>query len=97
MDFKKFKPLVNSETEFGEPQIWVYLNDDTSVEITHEEYGVPIHEQYYSFRIHCSEEDFENDIYHSTMGVIYKTIGDEAEVMSMLNDIVTKIGIKNWE
>lgn len=27
-------------TEFGEPQVWIYLNDGTSLEITHEEYGI---------------------------------------------------------
>lgn len=95
MEVKNFKSLINFETEFGEPQVWVYLNNDMSVEITHEEYGLSFSEQYYSLRLHCSEEDFENDIYHSTMGVIYQTIGDEEFVMSILNNIIAKFGIKN--
>ena len=40
MEVKNFKSLINFETEFGEPQVWVYLNNDMSVEITHEEYGL---------------------------------------------------------
>ena len=32
--------IFESETEYGEPQIWIYLNDGTSIEITHEEYGI---------------------------------------------------------
>lgn len=75
--------IFESETEYGEPQIWIYLNDGTSIEITHEEYGLDKSEQYYSARLHCSESDFENDMYHSTMGVIAQTCGDIIDVINM--------------
>lgn len=64
------KVNFNTETEYGEPQAWVDLDDGTSIEITHEEYGLSEDNQFFSARHHCSDEDFENDVYHSTMGVI---------------------------
>lgn len=60
----------NSETEYGEPQIWIPFSDGTSLEITHETNGLKERERFISMRHHCSEEDFENKKYASTMGVI---------------------------
>jgi hypothetical protein len=81
-------------TEFREPQVWICLNDGTSLEITHEEYGIDnIADQYYTARLHCSEEDFENDIYHDTMGIIAQTCGDIVDILNMVLYHVQKRGV----
>lgn len=85
----------DSETAHGEPQAWVYLKDGSSIEITHEEYGLEPNEQYFSLRHHCSEEDFENDVYHSTMGVIDECSGGLAAIAPMLQRITDAIGISD--
>lgn len=84
-----------SETEYGEPQGWIYLNDDTSLEITHEEYGLDLKDQYFSLRLHCSESDFENDVYHKTMGVIEQCSGGLAEIAPMLQRVIDERGIRD--
>ena len=33
-------------------------------------------EQYYSVRLHCSEKDFDEEAYHSTMGIIDQDCGN---------------------
>ena len=71
-----------NENGFGEPQAWVYLEDkDRSIEIVQEKDGLPEDEEFYSLRLHCSEEEFENDDFHSTIGVVEvyntETISDE--------------------
>ena len=69
-DIENFKETFNDETSLGEPQHWIYLKSGRSLEITHEEYGLPENEQYFSIRLHCSEEEFDNGEYSSTIGVI---------------------------
>ena len=69
-DIENFKETFNDETPLGEPQHWIYLKSGRSLEITHEEYGLPENEQYFSIRLHCSEEEFDNGEYSSTIGVI---------------------------
>lgn len=55
----------------GDPEAWVYLeNKDRSIEITLVKVGVPEDKRYYCLRLHCSEEEYDNDVFHSTMGVI---------------------------
>ena len=69
-DIENFNETFNDETDFGEPQHWIYLKSGRSLEITHEEDGLPENEQYFSIRLHCSEEEFDNGEYSSTIGVI---------------------------
>ena len=69
-DIENFKETFNDETPLGEPQHWIYLKSGRSLEITHEEYGLPENKQYFSIRLHCSEEEFDNGEYSSTIGVI---------------------------
>ena len=85
----------DSETAHGEPQAWIYLKDGSSIEITHEEYCLDPNEQYFSLRHHCSEEDFENDVYHSTMGVIDECSGGLVAIAPMLQRITDAIGISD--
>ena len=69
-DIENFKETFNDETPLGEPQHWIYLKSGRSLEITHEEDGLPKNEQYFSIRLHCSEEEFDNGDYYKTCGVI---------------------------
>ena len=67
-EFKTFRP--NSETEYGEPQIWIYMSDGTSVEVCYEQYGLETSDFFFSVRRHCSDEDFDSDKYRGTMGIM---------------------------
>ena len=69
-DIENFKETFSDETPLGEPQHWIYLKSGRSIEVTHEEDGLPENEQYFSIRLHCSEEEFDNGEYSSTIGVI---------------------------
>ena len=40
-DIENFKETFNDETPLGEPQHWIYLKSGRSLEITHEEEGLP--------------------------------------------------------
>ena len=70
----------DDETALGEPCAWVYLADETSIEVVHEESDLGLKEQYYSARLHCSQEDFDNDVYHKTMGIIDQACGGLSEI-----------------
>lgn len=70
------------ETALGEPVAWIYLSDGTSLEICHEEEGLKEDEQFYSIRHHCSDKDFEEDKYHSTMGVIQHMCSMDAGIIA---------------
>ena len=85
-DIENFKETFNDETPLGEPQHWIYLKSGRSLEITHEEDGLPENKQYFSIRLHCSEEEFDNGEYSSTIGVI--TILTATTAQDTLNCIV---------
>ena len=78
-DIENFKETFNDETPLGEPQHWIYLKSGRSIEVTHEEDGLPENEQYFSIRLHCSEEEFDNGEYSSTVGVITTLIATTAQ------------------
>ena len=65
----------NFETGYGEPQHWVTLPYDRSLEITYEETGDD--NRYYSWRIHCNEEEFDNDVFSSTNGVMDEDVSED--------------------
>lgn len=89
----------NSETGYGEPQHWITLPYDRSLEITYEDTGDD--NRYYSWRVHCNEKEFENDDFHSTMGVIDTNISNDLNFdtrVSKLNwaiNVASSINIKN--
>ena len=85
-DIENFKETFNDETPLGEPQHWIYLKSGRSLEVTHEEDGLPENEQYFSIRLHCSNEEFDNGEYSSTIGVITTLIATTAQ--DVLNCIV---------
>ena len=88
-DIENFKETFNDETPLGEPQHWIYLKSGRSLEITHEEDGLPENEQYFSIRLHCSEEEFDNGEYSSTVGVITTLIATTAQdTLNCINAIM---------
>ena len=78
-DIENFKETFNDETPLGEPQHWIYLKSGRSIEVTHEEDGLPENEQYFSIRLHCSEEEFDNGEYSNTVGVITTLVASTAQ------------------
>ena len=80
---QEFSP--NDYTEYGEPQLWLYLSDGTSIEVTQEQEGLKEEEYYFSVRHHCSDEDYDNGFYKSTCGIIdtavFSNIGDLREYL----------------
>ncbi len=77
----------NSETGYGEPQHWVTLPYDRSLEIVYEDTGDD--NRYYSWRVHCNNEEFDNDVFHSTMGVM-----DESAANDLTFD--TRLKLITW-
>ncbi len=78
---------ANSETAFGEPQTWLYLPNGRSLELTHEENGLQPNEQYFSWRVHCSEDEFDDDKYHSTMGIIDQRVSNDFNSDTVINNL----------
>lgn len=66
---------LNAETKYSESQIWLRLSNSASIEITHEQDGIPEEDYFFSFRLHCSDE--EKDKYKETCGVITTSCFDE--------------------
>lgn len=78
-DIENFKETFNDETPLGEPQHWIYLKSGRSLEITHEEAGLSEDKQFFSIRLHCSDEEFDNGEYDSTIGVITTLVASTAQ------------------
>ena len=75
-DYKSLKLQIlqkQNQTCYGEPQAYIALPNERSLEITHESYGLPEDEQFYSWRVHCSDQEFDNDNYKETLGVVKQT------------------------
>ena len=70
--------VSSDETEYGEPRYWLNLPNGRSIEVCHEENGLPEDRQYWSFRLHCSEDEFEEGRFSRTMGVIAQQFSDKA-------------------
>ena len=88
-DIENFKETFNDETPLGEPQHWIYLKSGRSIEVTHEEDGLPENEQYFSIRLHCSNEEFDNEEYSNTVGVITALIATTAQdTLNCINAIM---------
>lgn len=87
-----------SETEYGEPQWWIYLKSGRSIEITFESYGLEQTKCYYSVRYHCTDEEFNNDDFHGTLGVIDQAVTSDIgtnpdavlnEAISLVEQMIT--------
>ena len=79
---------TSTHTGLGEEQILIELkSDNTLLEITRESAGLKSEDVFFSFRHHCCDEDFENDVYYETMGVMEtKVFNDTSALESYLTD-----------
>ena len=77
----------NSETSYGEPQHFMSLPNLRSLEIVHEESGLDEKEQYYSWRIHCSDEEFDADKFRGTMGIIDERTSDTYDAKTIIENL----------
>lgn len=66
-----------NETEYGEPQAYIELSRGRNLEVTHEEYGLQSTHQYYSWRVNCSDKEFDDDMFHKTCGIIDEAYTDD--------------------
>ena len=88
-DIENFKETFNDETPLGEPQHWIYLKSERSIEVTHEEDGLSEDKQFFSIRLHCSDEEFDNGEYSNTVGVITTLVASTAqETLNCINAII---------
>lgn len=86
-----------NETSYGEPQAFVYLENERTIEITKEQEGLSEEDYFYSIRLHCSEEEFNNNDYHSTNGIIetYSVDINDCDLKDYLT-LLIKRSIKPW-
>ena len=54
----------------NEPQWWFCLKSGRSLEITLESDGLEDKERYCSIRLHCTDAEFNEQTYRSTLGVV---------------------------
>lgn len=91
-DVKYQMEVLLNETNYGEPQAWIYLEDNRSIEITIEQEGLPKKDYFYSIRLHCSEDEFNTNRYNSTTGIIESLAIDldDNELKQCLKFILSK-------
>lgn len=88
-----------TETEYGEPQIYLDLPNGRYLEITKEQYGLETKDEFYSIRYNCNNSEFENGVYKNSCGIISiwytedieTTTFLEAELIKLLKDILENI------
>lgn len=83
----------DEKTALGEPCTWLSFSDNTSLEICHEEDNLET--PFYSVRLHCSEDNFDNDTYKDTCGVISTNVCNDMNAVSktvtnIINDNIRK-------
>lgn len=69
---RQFEDAENC-TDYGEPQAWIYLDNGRSIEIVHEEEGLGGNEQFFSVRLHCTDDEYDHQYFYKTVGVIEET------------------------
>ena len=66
-----------SKNGYGEPQAFVEIDKDRVIEVTKEMEGLGEEEYFYSCLLHCSEEEFDNDKFYSTGGIMQAFCTDD--------------------
>ena len=74
----------DNETEYEEPQAYIYFDNGRTLEVTHEKNGLAPDKQFYSWRVHCSDEEFDNDLFYRTCGVVRQSISDDLSLATCL-------------
>lgn len=74
-----------SETPFGESQAYIELPNKRSLEITHETYGLEKSEHFYSWRVHCSDEEFYNNAWFQKCGVMGTKVSKNLSIKTCMD------------
>lgn len=85
-DIKRQMKAHENETSYGEPQAWAYLDNGRSIEVTLEQHGLPEDDRFFSVRLHCNEQEFGNNDYQGSVGVIdqYTSSGKSPDELNSL-------------
>lgn len=75
-DIRNQFELEENCTPFGEPEAWVCLENGRSVQIVHEEEGLSSDYQFFSVRLHCSDDEYDNGYYNESFGMITYSFSD---------------------
>jgi hypothetical protein len=75
----------NDFTEYGEPRAWMILSDGSSIEVCYECYNVD--KPFYSIRRHCNENDFDQNKYHDTCGVMEQCVVEDMAQMTLVLEL----------
>ena len=79
---KQFEAMENTNVH-GEPQAFISLENGRSIEITLEKEGLSEEDFFYSGRLHCTEEEFDNNAFPSTMGILNQECTENADINSV--------------
>ena len=63
-------------TACGEPEAWLCIENGRNVQIVHEEEGLSPDYQFFSVRLHCSDDEYDNGYYHEFCGMITYSLSD---------------------
>ncbi len=69
-DIKRQLDEKENTTSYGEPQAWVALDNGRSIEVTHEQEGLPEKDYFYSVRLHCTEIEQETGEFENSNGIV---------------------------
>lgn len=92
--FESVKRQLESEencTGYGEPQAFVTLENGRSIEVTLEKEMLPETDYFYSARLHCTEEEFDNKDYNSTVGIINCVTSASANVDEIMDLLIATL------
>ena len=77
--------FFDDETMYCEPSFWMQLQHGRYLEIVYEDTGDD--DRYYSWRVHCNEKEFDDDIFHETLGVIDGTNSDDMSLETRMEKL----------
>ena len=64
----------SAHNEYGEPEHWMDMPKDRALEIV---FIKTDDKQYYSWRVHCSSDEFDNDCFTETNGVVWENTTED--------------------
>lgn len=92
------KDLPRNDNGYGEPQGYISAYNGRNIEVTLECGGLPKNEWYYLVRLNCSEEEFDNDVFHGSCGVISETVTEGLRPKELKESIYVELrnSMKQW-
>ncbi len=89
------KEDFNSETGYNEPQHWLDMPNGRSLEIVFEDTGDD--NRYYSWRLHCNEDEFDNDTFRGTNGIIWESTSEDYNYDTKVSMLIMAIKVAKHE